>query len=161
MKGALLVALVLVVSVGGALAAQELPDFVFLEPALVTNVVDGDTFNAVWPAYGYGLRIRPASIDAPESDECFYEEAKRYAEVILLGHWVWLDRGDPEQLWSYDRLLAKVWLDSSRTASFGRIMVSQGYAEVLSWYPRGEELDELGLEDEARQLERGLWGECP
>ena len=161
MKGALLVALVLAVSAGGALAAQELPGFVFLEPALVTNVVDGDTFDAVWPAYGYGLRIRPASIGAPESDECFFDEATQYAEAILLGRWVWLDRGDPEQLWSYDRLLAKVWLDSARTASFGRIMVSQGYAEVLSWYPRGEELDGLGLEDEARQLERGLWGECP
>lgn len=61
----------------------------------------------------------------------------------------------------YERLLAKVWLDSARTASFGHIMVSQGYARVLAQFPRGRKLNALGLEDEAREAGRGLWGACP
>ncbi len=139
----------------------DLPHFVFTEPALVINIVDGDTFDVRWPDHDYVLRIRPASIDTPERGECYFEEATSYAEAILLGRWVWFDRGDPDAVWSYRRLLATVWLDSARTATFGHIMVSQGYARVLSQFPRGRELDALGLEDEAREAARGLWGACP
>lgn len=146
---------------GLALAAQRLPDFAYTEPALVFNVIDGDTFDVRWPAHEYELRVRPASIGTPERGQCYYEEAKQYAEAVLLGHWVWLDRGDPYVLWSGERLLAKVWLDCARVASFGRIMVSQGYAKVLTEFPRGQQLGILGLEEEAKQAGRGLWAECP
>lgn len=148
----------------GSVATTEtadVPDFVFTEPAQVIYIVDGDTFDVEWPDYDYTLRIRPASINTPERGHCYFDEAKRYAEAILLDRWVWLDPGDPTTMWDvYGRLVAKVWLDSTRTASFGHIMVSQGYARVMTQFPRGRELDALGLEAEAQAAERGLWGEC-
>jgi endonuclease YncB( thermonuclease family) len=135
------------------------PPFVFLEPAQVIRVIDGDTFIARWEN-GHKERIRPAGVDAPElsGHECFAVEATVWASNFLLLRWIWLSPVEQPRD-RYGRVLGKVYLDSSRTADFGRIMVSQGFAEAMEQYPTGQELQPL--EEEAREAKRGMWGSCP
>ena len=130
----------------------------FTVPARVTEIVDGDTFDVRWPD-GTTERVRPAGMDTPETpDECFATEAEDFTETVLLGRTVWLAQAPDGPRDRFDRLLARVHLDSSEMSSFNKLMVSQGFAVADERFPVGAELQPL--EDEARDAGRGLWEAC-
>ncbi|KAA3637193.1 MAG: hypothetical protein DWP97_01305 [Calditrichaeota bacterium] len=72
----------------------------------VVKVIDGDTFEITG-----GDRVRILSVDTPEKDELYYDEAKSFVNDLLLGKVVNLEYGSYRRD-RYGRLLAYVYLDS-------------------------------------------------
>jgi len=68
----------------------------------VERVVDGDTI-----VIENDIRVRLLGIDAPESAECYGEEAKRELERLVLGKEIFLEK-DQTGKDSFDRLLRYV-----------------------------------------------------
>ena len=109
---------------------------------VVTNVVDGDTFDLriekTDPRIIYEIeRVRLADVDSPEMSTPEGPSAKVYTTETLLGQRVWLDiddrSGDGRD--PYDRLLAVVYLeDANRTINathpFNRLLVDAGQAQI-------------------------------
>src|SRR5690606_16646827 len=85
---------------------------------IVTNVVDGDTFDLridkTDPRIIYEIeRVRLADVDSPEMRTPEGPLAKAYSTEILLGQRVWLDIDDRSKDGRdpYERLLAVVYLE--------------------------------------------------
>jgi len=109
---------------------------------IVTNVVDGDTFDLridkTDPRIIYEIeRVRLADVDSPEMSTPEGEPAKVFATDTLLGQRVWLDidntSGDGRD--PYNRLLAVVYLEDlngtiNTTHPFNRLLVDAGFAVV-------------------------------
>jgi|SRR5207249_1313384 len=94
-----------------------------LAQALVTRIIDGDTFDAA--VGGRRDRVRPIGVDAPEATskvELYGQEATAFARRWLSGKTVWLER-DVQPRDRYRRLLAYVFLEppTSRTMTEIRI----------------------------------------
>lgn len=138
--------IVLCLSVGllwtGACAAT-------VETVKVERVIDGDTIVIVG-----GERVRYIGIDAPESGEPLYYEAKRFNEQLVDGKYVKLER-DVSDKDDYGRLLRYVYVDS---IFVNGEMVRNGYAVAKRYPPNTKHQIYLEkMEKEARQLRRGLW----
>ena len=111
---------------------------------IVTNVVDGDTFDLriekTDPRIIYEIeRVRLADVDAPEMSTPDGLPAKVYTTETLLGKKIWLDIDnrsvdgrDP-----YDRLLAVVYLEdlngTINATPFNRLLVDAGFAVVKDY----------------------------
>jgi len=111
---------------------------------VVTNVVDGDTFDfrieKTDPRIIYEIeRVRLADVDSPEMSTPEGPPAKVYTTETLLGKKVWLDIDnrsvdgrDP-----YDRLLAVVYLEdlngTINATPFNRLLVDAGFAVVKDY----------------------------
>ena len=122
---------------------------------VVANVVDGDTIDL-----DSGERIRYLMVDTPElsSDDCYADEALQLNSQLVLGQEVDLFY-DVECEDRFGRLLAYVYVGDNEINS---VMVERGYACQLHIPPNGEDRrDEfIGLETQARNDERGMWGQC-
>ncbi len=141
-----------------------------LTQALVTRIIDGDTFDAV--VNGRGDRVRPIGVDAPETigkAEFYGREATQFARRRLSGKTVWLER-DVVAMDQYGRLLAYVWLEPpvSRTPGeiqakmFNAMLLAEGYAQMLTIPPNVRYVDVFRvLQAEARRQGKGLWGPTP
>jgi endonuclease YncB( thermonuclease family) len=142
-----------------SLPAEERALFV----AKVVEVIDGDTID-VQLADGREERVRYIGMDTPEIHgpvECYGQEASAYNDRLVGGKTVWLEL-DVEERDRYQRLLAYVYLDSDGQAMVNAILLSQGYAQVLTIPPNVRYADRfLKLQQEAREAGRGLWGSCP
>ena len=122
---------------------------------IVTNVVDGDTFDFRIdkndPRIIYEIeRVRLADVDSPEMSTPEGEPAKVFATEILLGQRVWLDIDDKSKDGRdpYGRLIAVVYLGDpsplqglqglglqlngtiNTTHPFNRLLVDAGHAVV-------------------------------
>jgi len=109
---------------------------------VVTNVVDGDTFDIriekTDPRVIYEIeRVRLADVDSPEMNTPEGPPAKVYTTETLLNKRVWLDidnkSGDGRD--PYNRLLAVVYLEGlngtiNTTHPFNRLLVYAGFAVV-------------------------------
>jgi endonuclease YncB( thermonuclease family) len=112
---------------------------------VVTNVVDGDTFDfrieKTDPRIIYEIeRVRLADVDSPEMSTPEGPPAKVYTTETLLGKKVWLDIDnrsvdgrDP-----YDRLLVVVYLEDlsssiNVTHPFNRLLVDAGQAQIKDY----------------------------
>jgi len=111
---------------------------------IVTNVVDGDTFDLriekTDPRIIYEIeRVRLADVDSPEMSTPDGLPAKVYTTETLLGKKIWLDIDnrsvdgrDP-----YDRLLAVVYLEdlngTINATPFNRLLVDAGFAVVKDY----------------------------
>ena len=140
--------------------------------ALVTRVVDGDTFEA--RIGGEEEDVRLIGVDTPETVkpgapvECFGPQASRFTHGLLEGKRVRLVFGE-ERRDVYDRLLAYAYLDPAFEAHApdrGRFvnaaLVAGGFAETLTIPPNDRFAPLLrGLERRAARAGRGLWGACP
>lgn len=132
-------------------------------PALVSEVIDGDTIEVTWSAAGRTEVVRLLGVDTPETvdpdrpPECFGAEASRFTRRRLLGRQVQL-RFDRERRDHYGRLLAFVELDGRR---FNDELLRRGYARLLVIPPNGAHGRHL-LDEElaARAGGEGLWGAC-
>lgn len=121
----------------------------------VLRVIDGDTIELI-----NGEKVRYIGIDSPERDnggDCYYLEAKRNNENLVLGKMVRLVK-DVSERDRYGRLLRYVYMDSIFVNEF---MVKEGFAQA-STYPPDVKFQNLFLEAEnyARKNNLGLWGEC-
>jgi len=109
---------------------------------IVTNVVDGDTFDLridkTDPRIIYEIeRVRLADVDSPEMSTPEGPPAKVFATEALLGKKVWLDIDDKSRDGRdmYERILAVVYLEDANgtintTHPFNRLLVDAGHAIV-------------------------------
>lgn len=130
--------------------------------AQVTRVIDGDTIEAELPD-GTTEDVRYIGMDTPETHggvECFGREASAYNERLVADRTVWLEL-DVEERDRYGRLLAYVYLDSDGQAMVNAVLLSQGFAQLLTIPPNVKYAERFqALQREAREAQRGLWQAC-
>ena len=95
--------------------------------ASVYKVIDGDTFDA----FPVG-RVRLADINAPESGEPGYNEAKQALTNLVLGKTVYLDVDDIYVMDKYNRLVCVVYIkyNSTHLMNINFYLVINGYAVI-------------------------------
>lgn len=139
--------------------------------ALVTRVVDGDTFEA--RIDGSEEDVRLIGVDTPETVkpgapvECFGPQASGFAHRLLEGRRLRLVFGE-ERRDPYDRLLAYAYLDPAleahapdRPRFVNAALVRLGLARTLTIPPNDRFAPLLRqLELRAARAGRGLWGAC-
>jgi len=118
----------------------------------VVKVVDGDTINL-----SNGQTIRYIGVDTPEKGECFYEEATKINQDLVLNQEVEI-KTDANNLDRFGRVLAYVWV--------GDIFVNQ---ELLSLGAGEYFMDTVNLAhqtelveaaEQGYQAKSGLWSVC-
>lgn len=129
--------------------------------AVVTRVVDGDTFEA--RIDGAVEDVRLIGVDTPETVkpgapvECFGPRASRFAHRLLEGRRVALRFG-VERRDRYGRLLAYVRLDGQLVNA---ILLRRGLARTLTIPPNDRLAPRFErIERTAARAGRGLWGAC-
>jgi len=164
----LLLALLLVFVPGPTVAVEEPRPSAEGEVAQVVHITDGDTIR-VRLADGREERVRYIGIDTPEvghqpgqADEPWGAEATDANRRLVEGADVLLERdiSDTDQ---YDRLLRYVWVEGdSGWLMVNGELVRLGLAEVRAYAPDTRHHDWfLGLQDEAREAGRGMYGDQP
>lgn len=120
------------------------------EIGLVTRVVDGDTIDVL--LNGKNTRIRYLQMNTPErSDPCFRDATRANANLVA-GKSVRLV-ADRENADRYGRLLRFIYVGD---ALVNRVLVEQGWAEVVLYPPNDAHYDEfVRLEREAAAAGRG------
>lgn len=126
---------------------------------LMDYVIDGDTIKLQ-----DGARVRLIGIDAPEKDECYYEESKTALEDAMGERQIRLDK-DVEGVDRVGRYLRYVIALSGDPKEdnlhLNDYMLRNGYAKRYS-----EPENKLNLrlyiaaENEAQREQRGIWSEC-
>ncbi|MCH7759446.1 thermonuclease family protein [Patescibacteria group bacterium] len=125
---------------------------------LVTEVIDGDTI-----IVNGSTRVRLIDIDAPERDECYYDESKRALVNLVEGEYVRLEK-DISGVDGFGRLLRYVFLpqgDLMDDTFVDNFMVEQGFADIrdLSQDRRYRSILIHGR-NEAVAMEKGMWSAC-
>lgn len=95
---------------------------------VVTNVVDGDTFDVE----GFG-RVRLADVDCPEIDTPKGKAAKFFSETMLHGKTVHLDVDDLGGKDKYGRWVCVAYVEDPETGSwvnFNSMLTASGHAVV-------------------------------
>lgn len=138
--------------------------------ALVTHVVDGDTFDVQIDGETQTERVRMLGIDTPETVDprktvqCFGKEASNHAKELLMGKRVRLE-ADPkaDEHDKYGRILRNVYLVDGTDVN--ATLVLDGYAHAYLTFPLDRDRKRLlsDLQNEARDAQRGLWDPavCP
>ena len=127
--------------------------------AEVTRVVDGDTIEVMMGGTTY--KVRYIGVDTPETVDprrpvgCYGREASERNRQLVQGKTVGLEK-DISETDDFGRLLRYVWVDGEMVNAS---LVREGYA-IASTYPPDVKHQELflGLQQEARDAGRGLWG---
>ena len=125
--------------------------------AVVERAVDGDTVVLVG-----GERVRYIGVDTPELHhprkpvQPYAREAMEFNRRLVEGEKVRLEL-DVEQRDKYGRLLAYVFLEDGRFVNAE--LLKEGYAQLLTIPPNVRYVDLFtGLQKQAREAKRGLWG---
>jgi micrococcal nuclease len=130
------------------------------EPASETawrgrRAVDGDTLVVSGPGATGDLRVRIIGINAPESDECFGDEATDALAALVVGDDLVLvtDRSDVD---SFGRALR--YVETPDGVDVGAELVAGGFA-IARRYPPDDARAEVyaELQRAARSAQRGLW----
>lgn len=136
-----------------------------MEKAIVERVVDGDTIKLE-----SGETVRYIGIDTPETKhpskpvQCFGKEASKRNTELVEGKEILMEK-DVSNTDRYGRILRYIYLpnpEATDEALFvNEYLVEQGYAHLLT-YPPDIKYDNLlrEAETQARENNRGLWGEC-
>ncbi len=125
--------------------------------AVVQRVVDGDTV-----VLTDGERVRYIGVDTPELHhprkpvQWYAREAMEFNRKLVEGQKVRLEF-DVERRDRYGRLLAYVFLEDGRFVNAE--LLKEGYAQLLTIPPNVRYVDLfVGLQRQARENKRGLWG---
>lgn len=126
---------------------------------IVEKVLDGDTI-----LLENGIRVRLLGVNAPELDDCFGEDAKKYLQQLILGNEVFLEK-DQVAMDQYKRLLRYVILKNDNPEGdnvfVNNMLVQNGYAQAEYIKPNRRYLQLLQSgEKEAKLKKLGMWGEC-
>jgi micrococcal nuclease len=122
-------------------------------PYRVTNVVDGDTLDAL--INGETERIRLSGINTPEKGDCYYTEAKDELTNLVLNKYVYLEQ-DRTDRGKYGRLLRYIYIENKL---INEELVKEGYAKVFDKYKDDTKyyLRLKSKEDMAKQSSLGVW----
>jgi micrococcal nuclease len=115
--------------------------------AKVIVVMDGDTVMVLRD--GRKIKVRLANIDAPESDQAYGLESRKYLADMLLQKQVLVDS---QAMDVYGRMVAELSIDGH---SVNETMVSKGMAWEYSHYHGNKRYVALGKQ--ARLHKLGLW----
>lgn len=129
----------------------------------MVRVIDGDTIELEG-----SRKVRYIGIDTPESVDprqpiqCFGKEAAEKNKEWVLGKEVRLEK-DVSETDRYGRLLRYVYVRVGETELLvNEGLVREGFAHSSSYPPDVKYQERLRLaEQEAREVGRGLWNECP
>ena len=132
----------------GVVACQPLASDNVGTPATVTWIYDGDTVEV--ETDGGLLDVRILGVNAPESDECYGNEALNNLIDTLKGRPVEIESVGTDQ---FGRTLAHVYLEGDNV---GRELVEQGFAIALT--SEENRHDYVPAEGMASTNGRGLWG---
>ena len=148
---------------GGQRSSVERPGTATPEPAALpdgstgpwrsTQVVDGDTLDLSSPRGEVTVRI--IGINAPESGECFGEEATDALAALVAGEELVLvaDRSDLDQ---FERSLR--YLETVDGVDVGAELVAGGFAIARRYPPDEARADVYAeLQRDAQRAQRGLW----
>jgi len=118
--------------------------------AIVTKIIDGDTFEIAFS--GGGETIRLWGIDTPEWDQPHSKEAKTFLKNTILRNRIIVQ---PRYYDEYGRLIATIIFDEE---IFNQLLVENGLAWVHIYYCNSEICRSWKqLEKIARSKNRGLW----
>lgn len=126
----------------------------------VNEVIDGDTIGI-----DGNMKVRLIGIDAPESNECYYEESRDELVRLVQGKYVRLEK-DIDSVDGLGRLLRYVYLpgeDLEEDDIFvNEHLLRQGYAQTFSQAPNKQyNMLFVKAREEALIQRRGLWSdEC-
>lgn len=124
-----------------------------VDEGVVTSIIDGDTIE-VAQASGSTTMVRLAGINAPESGECHFTQARDHLIDEILGHGVVLETIGTDR---FGRTLAFISIED---IVVNEDLVGRGHAISLTPdpdTPYGERL--LRAEEEAAEANRGLWAD--
>ena len=140
--------------IGAAPAAASASDSSRTYEGTVMSIIDGDSIEVS----GIDGEVRLIGVDAAESGECYYRQAKGFAQDELEGEQVELRTDDRDEESDGDRLFAYVYVDGEH---FNLDAVSQGYARERS-YGSGYELrsEFKAAQSQAEREDRGRWAAC-
>jgi micrococcal nuclease len=142
---------VLVTLIAGC-GAEPQTDSAASEEATVLFVIDGDTVEI--SLLGQTERLRLVGIDAPELDECGYEEARSLLADLVEGADVRLER-DVSDRDRFGRLLRFVWVGD---VLVNEALVREGVAIARRFPPDTTLSSRLeAAQAEAQSSARGLW----
>lgn len=127
--------------------------------AVVTNIVDGDTFDV--EINGKEERVRLLLVDTPETKDPdkpvqpFGPEATEFAEKTLSGKEVRLEFDGPERD-KYDRLLVYLWVGDK---IFNQMLLEEGLARIAYVYdPPYKYYDAfVAAQERAKKEKKGIW----
>lgn len=130
----------------------------------VARIVDGDTIRV--DIDGQERVVRLIGVDTPEvvdprkPVQCYGREASKQVAAWLEGQQVRLETDDSQgSLDRYNRVLAYVYTSDGQMVN-GRL-IAEGYAFEYTYdQPYRYQAEFKRLEQQARQAERGLWGEA-
>lgn len=158
--GAIIATLLAGGSAGGYVLVRDHQADLFEESVhQVVHVVDGDTIDIE-----NEVRIRLLGIDAPEKDECFFEESRAAAEELMEEQHITIEK-DISGSDRYGRLLRYVYVPAEDPAAdelfVNEHLVREGYAFAYGETPDNRYRDLLAAaQEEARTKERGVWAAC-
>jgi micrococcal nuclease len=125
-----------------------------LIPGRVERVNDGDS--AVVATEDSEVEVRLMGVNAPEQDECHFQDSRDHLTGLIDGESVGLEVISTDQ---FDRTLAYVWLDELLV---NEDLASGGFAIATTppeeGDPHGEAL--IAAEEGAYQTRLGLWSEA-
>jgi len=98
--------------------------------SVVSRVIDGDTFEI-----STGERVRLADIDAPESGQAGYSQARSVLSSLVLGKTVYLDIDDVYRTDRYGRLVCVVYVrwDSTSYKNVNKALLIEGVAVIMNY----------------------------
>ena len=140
--------------IGAAPAAASASEESRTYEGTVTSIIDGDSITVA----GIDHEVRLIGVDAAEGGECYYRQAKGFAQDELEGAQVELRTDDRDEESDGDRLFAYVYVGG---AHFNLESVSQGYARERSYgsdYKLRSEF--MAAQRQAAQENRGRWDAC-
>jgi endonuclease YncB( thermonuclease family) len=118
---------------------------------------DGDSILVRFPS-GLEVETRLLSIDCPEKDQRFADEARSFTHGRIAGKTVRLDTGE-DQRDRYGRLLAFATVDGTL---LNEELIAQGLAVAYVVPPNTDRVDVLlAAQEEAHRAGRGVWGAEP
>lgn len=119
---------------------------------LVTRVIDGDTIQLA-----DGRKLRYLGLDAPETRDCFAQQASQKNKELVEGQHVSLKK-DVSETDRYGRLLRYVYVGN---VFVNDVLVREGYALAHPWPPDVAHRDQLRqAQAEAKNKQKGLWLAC-
>jgi micrococcal nuclease len=122
------------------------------ESVVINSVIDGDTVKV------NGSSIRLLGINAPESHEKYYEEAKEFLELEVLNKTVYLEYGK-ERYDKYHRVLAYIFIEN---ININKKIVEKGFANYYfpsgrdKYYPEFKQAWETCLDSNLNLCEKSL-----
>lgn len=115
----------------------------------VIKILDGDTYDVLLQG-NKTVRVRMEGIDAPERGMPFYQVSKNYLGTLCFNKYVTIQVTDKDH---YNRYIGFTFLGEEKELSHE--MIKAG----LAWHYKkyNSDLDLANLEQEAKQLKKGLW----